>query len=130
MKTFESTKVKGLITGLLATLVLTCSFATSAAEVMRVVHFTAAGAEQQKAVIKLVDGEIDKAYHGAKGFKWVKYLVDPKTLGTGSVSLWDSQADVEAFLASDIYKGIAAKLKPLMTGAMASDIYEVHEPKK
>jgi heme-degrading monooxygenase HmoA len=122
--------MKGLVTGLLATLALTCSFAASAGQVMRVVHFTAASAEQQKEVVKLVDSEIDKAYHGAKGFKWVKYLVDSKTLGVGSVSLWDNKADVEAFLTSDTYKGIAAKLKLLMTGTMSSDIYEVYTPKK
>jgi heme-degrading monooxygenase HmoA len=130
MKTFESTGVKSFAAGLLAVIMLTCSFAATAGPAVRVVHFKSLGSEQQQAALKLVDAEIDKAYHGAKGFQWVKYLINTKTFETGSVSLWSSRADVEAFLKSDAYKGIPEKLKPLMKGTMSSEIYEVYEPKK
>ena len=95
---------------------------------LRVVRFTAGSAEKQKAVTQLVDDEIDALYEQAKGFKWVKYYVDPKTLETGSVSLWESAADVEAFLQSDGYKPIPGKLKPLMKGPMIANVFELHTP--
>jgi heme-degrading monooxygenase HmoA len=130
MKTFQSFRTKTIVGTLLAVLALSCSFAAMAGPVVRVVHFTAASAEQQQAVLKLVDSEINKAYTGAKGFKWVKYLLDSKTLETGSVSLWDSRADLEAFLKSDAYKGVPDKLKPFMKGTMTSTVFDVYEPKK
>lgn len=101
-----------------------------AQEVMRLVRFTAAGAEQQQAAIKLVDTEINKLYLAAKGFKSVKFYTDTKTLETGSVTVWASRTDVDAFLNSPGYKPIAGKLAPLMKGSMTSYIVEVHQPKK
>jgi uncharacterized protein (TIGR02246 family) len=98
--------------------------------VLRIVRFTSSSGDAQQAAMKLVDEEIHSLYGKSKGFRWVKYFVDPKTLATGSVSAWDSAADVEAFLQSDGYKPIPGKLKPLMKGAMVSDVYEVHAPPK
>lgn len=129
-KTFQSSRTKSLVAGLLAVLALTCSFAATADPVIRVVHFTALGAEQQQAAMKFVDTEINKAYLGAKGLKWVKFVIDPKTLETGSVTLWDSRADLDAFLKSDAYKGVPEKLKPFMKGTMSSMVFNVYEPKK
>lgn len=99
-------------------------------KVLRIVRFTSASADAQQAVMKLADEEITPLYESSKGFHWVKYFTDPKTLATGSVTAWDSAADVEAFLTSEGYQGILAKLKPLMKGAMASDVYEVRAPAK
>jgi heme-degrading monooxygenase HmoA len=130
MKIINLSGLGKLAPGLLAAVALTFSFAAAAGPVVRVVHFTATSADQQQAVLKLVDSEINKAYTGAKGFKWVKYILNTKTLEIGSVSLWDSRADVEAFLKSDAYKGVPAKLKPMMKGNMSSVIYEVYEPAK
>jgi uncharacterized protein (TIGR02246 family) len=97
-------------------------------KVLRIVRFTAASAAAQQGAMKLVDEEINGLYAGAKGFQWVKYFMDPKTLETGSVSLWASAEDVDAFLKSDGYRPIPGKLKPLMKGAMASSVVEVHVP--
>lgn len=97
---------------------------------LRIVRFTAASAEAQQAVKKLVDDEIDGLYAAAKGFQSAKYFVDPKTLETGSVSLWASAADIDAFLQSEGYKPIPGKLKPLMKGPMVSRVYELHAPAK
>lgn len=130
MKTIESSRVHKLVAGLIAGFVLTWACTATADPVVRIVHFTALGAEQQKTATSLVDTEIDKAYHGAKGFKWIKYIINPKTFETGSVSLWESRADLEAFLKSDAYKGVPDKMKPLMKGTMSSKIYDVYEPKK
>jgi len=101
---------------------------SEAGKVVRVVRFTAASAESQQVVVKLVDDEIDALYRAAKGFHWVKYYVDPKTLETGSMSLWDSASDVDAFLKSDGYKVIPGKLKPLMKGPMIANVFETHTP--
>ncbi len=99
-------------------------------KVLRLVRFTAASAAAQAGAIKLVDEEIDALYAGAKGFQWVRYYTDPKTLETGSVSLWASAADVDAFLKSEGYQPIPGKLKPLMKGPMVSQVVEVHVPPK
>jgi uncharacterized protein (TIGR02246 family) len=99
-------------------------------KVLRIVRFTSASADAQQAVMKLAEDEITPMYGKSKGFHWVKYFTDPKTLATGSVTAWDSAADVQAFVTSEGYQGIMAKLKPLMKGAMASDVYEVVVPAK
>ena len=130
MKTVPSSRTKTVVGSLFAVLAFTWSLAATADPVVRYVHFTALGAQEQQAALKLVDTEINKAYVGAKGFKWVKFLIDPKTLETASVSLWDSRADLDAFLKSDAYKGIPDKLKPLMKGTLSSMVFDVYEPKK
>jgi uncharacterized protein (TIGR02246 family) len=104
--------------------------AVAPGESVRVVRFTAASAEAQEAAMQLVDDEIHALYQKAKGFLWVKYFRDPKTLATGSMSAWQSAEDVDAFLKSEGYQPIPGKLKPLMKGAMVSDVYTVHEPTK
>ena len=92
--------------------------------VVRIVVFTAAGAEQQKVAPA-------KLYTSAKGCQWVKFFQDTKTLETGSVSLWASQADLDAFLGSDAYKSLfASKVKPLTKGDVSAKVYTVVEPKK
>jgi uncharacterized protein (TIGR02246 family) len=95
---------------------------------VRVVTFTSASAAAQQAAMKLVDEEINPLYAQAKGFQWVKYFLDAKTLETGSVSLWSSAADAEAFLQSDGYKPIPGKLRPLMRGGMNSKVFATHTP--
>lgn len=93
---------------------------------LRIARFTATSADAQQAAIALADGEITAAYRSAPGFRWVKYFADPKTLETGSVSLWSSVEEIEAFVKSDAYKPIPGKLKPLMKGSMATGVYPVH----
>jgi uncharacterized protein (TIGR02246 family) len=97
---------------------------------LRVVQLTAASAEAQQAVMKLADEEIDPLYSNARGFQWVKYFFDPKTLETGSVSLWSSAADIDAFLQSDGYKPIPGKIRSLSRTAMNSKVFEIHTPEK
>jgi uncharacterized protein (TIGR02246 family) len=97
---------------------------------LRVVQFTAASAAAQQAAMKLVDEEINPLYDNAKGFQWVKYFIDPKTLETGSVSLWSSAADIDTFLNSEGYKPIPGKIKPLTKRGMNSRVFEVHTPAK
>ena len=97
---------------------------------LRLVHFTAASAQAQQDAMKLADEVIAAAYAGAKGFQGVRFYADPKTLETGSVSLWAEASDVDAFLKSEAYQPIPAKLKPLMKGPMVSQVVAVHVPPK
>lgn len=97
---------------------------------IRIVRFKAASADAQRAVTKLVDDEIDGLYAAAQGFQSVRYFVDTKTLETGSVSVWNNAADVDAFLQSEGYKPIPGKLKPLMKGPMIANVYETYVPPK
>lgn len=80
--------------------------------------------------MKLAEDEIDPLYAQAKGLQWVKYYVDPRTLETGSVTLWSSAADAEAFMQSEGYKPIPGKLRSLAKGAIVSRVLGVHTPAK
>jgi quinol monooxygenase YgiN len=126
----QSSVRSALIAGVsLAVLAFSASAAAYADQVLRIVHFTSGSLQQQQQAMQLVDTEINKLYLAAKGFKSVKYFYNPKSLETGSVSVWDSQANLDAFLKSDGYKPIAGKLKPLLVGEMTSSIYMVHNAK-
>jgi heme-degrading monooxygenase HmoA len=118
-----------VLLGIFAVTVLFFTVSASAEPVLRIVTFTAANSAKQQEALNLAD-EVNKVYSAAKGFQWVKFYYDASTRQTGSVSLWDSPADVDAFLKSDAYKGIPDKLKPLIKGKMSSKVYKVYEPKK
>lgn len=95
--------------------------------VVRIITFTAAGPEQQKELEKNAPA---KLYAGAKGCQWVKFFQDAKTLETGSVSLWNSRADLDAFLNTAAFKTmLSTKVKPLIKGDASAKIYSVFEPK-
>lgn len=130
MKALKLLRMSMLSTACLSVMLCASAGAAYADQVMRIVHFTSGSAEQQQQAMKLVDTEINKLYAAAKGCKSIKYFLDAKTLETGSVSVWDSRAELDAFLQSAGYKPIAGKLKPLMKGDMSSTIYSIHEPKK
>jgi heme-degrading monooxygenase HmoA len=116
-----------LLLGALMGVVLLFTVSASAEPVLRIVSFTAAGPDQQKELAKMAPG---KLYAEAKGCQWVKFWSDPSTGETGSVSLWDSRADMEAFLNSDAYKAIfPGKVKPLTKGDISVKVYPVFEPK-
>lgn len=112
---------------LLASVTLFAS-AAFADPVIRFVKITAAGPEQQQEMSKL-RADATKVYTAAKGCKWVKFWNDPSSGEQGSISLWDSEADVKAFLQSAEYKPILERLKPLVKGEVTSKIYNVEEPK-
>jgi heme-degrading monooxygenase HmoA len=78
--------------------------------------------------MKLAGEELSPLYAKARGFQWVKYFTDAKTLTVGSVTAWDSAADVEAFIQSENYQAFLVKLKPSMKGPLASNVYEVQAP--
>jgi quinol monooxygenase YgiN len=46
------------------------------------------------------------------------------------VSLWDSQADMEAVTQTDAFKALLEKVKPLTKGDFAAKSFQIHELKK
>jgi quinol monooxygenase YgiN len=130
MRSFTTSIARSLAAGLVVVMLGAGALPVSAEPLLRVVRFTAAGPEQQQAVLKLIDTEINPAQSSAKGFKSAQYYYDPDTLVTGSVVLWNSKEDMEAYLASDYYKAIIPKLVPLLKGPIQSDNVRVHVPPK
>lgn len=117
-----------LLPGALAVMVWLFAVAASAEPVLRIVTFTV-GPGKQAQMFKLAD-EANNVYAAAKGFQWVKFWSDPFSGEYGSVSLWDSYADLEAFLNSEAYRGVSEKVRPLVRGVFSDKVYQIYEPKK
>jgi quinol monooxygenase YgiN len=105
------------------------SLPASAEEVVRIVTLTATSAEAQQKGLEAVGTDVRKLYKAAKGCESVTFFADPTALATGSVSVWSSREDLDAFLKSPAYKAVLERLKPFMKGAPDSKVYKVNEPK-
>jgi quinol monooxygenase YgiN len=77
-----------------------------------------------------VVAEITQVLATTKGIQWFKVGLDPATGEIVSVTLWNSQATVEAFLNSDARKTLTEKIRPLMQGEPSVKIYQVVDTKK
>jgi quinol monooxygenase YgiN len=60
----------------------------------------------------------------------VKFAYDPAMGQNVGVSLWDSQAEMEAVMQTDASKALQQKVQPLTKGDFAAKTYQVHELKK
>lgn len=65
-----------------------------------------------------------------KGIQWFKVGSDPTTGDIVAVTLWNSQADIDAFLKSEARKTFTEKIRPLMQGEPTIKQYQVSEAKK
>jgi hypothetical protein len=79
---------------------------------------------------QVIDDEVSKKLTGVKGLEWTKFFYNPSTGERGSIFLWKSQADWEAYLKSDLRKELIGKMKPFLHGDVSSKSYPVYEPKK
>jgi quinol monooxygenase YgiN len=124
---FKRTRMTAL---LVLPLLLAMSLSASAADkVYRIITLTAVSAEaQQKETDDLVPG-FAKLYKAAKGCESVTFLNDSAALTTGSASIWDSRADLDAFVKSADYLALRAKLKLLTKGAPREKIYKILDSK-
>ena len=104
--------------------------AAAADKVIRIVTLTATSADAQKQALEAVGDSVRKAYNAAKGMESVTFFDDPTSLAMGSVSVWASRADLDAYLKSPTYRAIIEKLKPFTKGSPHEKIYKVNEPKK
>jgi quinol monooxygenase YgiN len=104
--------------------------ASAAAEpILRLVTFTVADPSKQDQVFQLVR-DANTLFVVAKGFQSFTFSYDPATGQNVGVSLWDSQAAVEAATQTDALKALLEKLKPLTKGDFMAKTYQVHELKK
>jgi heme-degrading monooxygenase HmoA len=60
-----------------------------------------------------------------QGFKGVFTLVDRQAGKTLSITLWETEADVQAGASSGYLQGALAKLAPLVSAAPTVETYEV-----
>jgi quinol monooxygenase YgiN len=65
-----------------------------------------------------------------KNLQWFKVGSDPATGEIVAVTLWNSQAEIDAFLKSDARKALNEKNRPLMQGEPTVKSYQVSETKK
>jgi len=79
---------------------------------------------------QVIDTDVSQKLAGVKGLQWIKFFYNPSTGERGAVSLWESQADWEAYLKSDVRKELLAKVQPLIQGEVSGKAYSVYEPKK
>jgi hypothetical protein len=79
---------------------------------------------------QVIDDELSKKLVGVKGLEWMKFFHNPLTGERGSIFLWKSQGDWEAYLTSDLRKELIGKMKPFLRGDVSSKSYPVYEPKK
>jgi len=78
---------------------------------------------------KIVD-EMTQLLAATKGIHWFKVGSDPATGEVVAVGLWNSQADLDAFVKSDARKSSVEKTRPLMQGEPSAKNYHVAEAKK
>ena len=110
-------------------IVLGLTVSASAEPILRLVTFTVADPNKQDQVFQVIN-DVNKFYVAAKGFQWLKFASDPTTGQNVGVSLWDSQADMEAVTQTEAFKALLEKVKPLTKGDFAAKTYQVHELKK
>jgi quinol monooxygenase YgiN len=96
-------------------------------QVLRVV--TAMAKPDQREHISMIIDEIYQVYAAAKGMQWSTIGYDPATGEAVAVTLWDSQADADAFMKSEALKAVTEKIRPLATGNPTIKTYHVYGPK-
>jgi heme-degrading monooxygenase HmoA len=79
---------------------------------------------------QVIDKEVSKRLVGVKGLEWTKFLYNPLTGERGSIFIWTSQKDWQAYQQSDLRKELVSKVKPFIQGEVSSKSYSVYEPKK
>ena len=77
-----------------------------------------------------VVAEITQVLATTQGIQWFKVGSDNATGEIVSVTLWNNQAAVDAFLTSDARKTLNEKIRPLMQGEPSIKIYQVADTKK
>ncbi|HEU5250652.1 MAG TPA: hypothetical protein VFW15_11760 [Thermoanaerobaculia bacterium] len=97
----------------------------SAQEVIRITSYTARFGRNAE-ISKVTDEEITGVYAGMKGLKFVKFYFDPRSDERGSVTVWADRAALDAYMKSEVRKGILAKLKPLIEGEVTSRVFVVY----
>lgn len=85
--------------------------------------------DKREQLPKIVD-DVTQLLAAAKGILWFKVGSDPATGEQVAVTLWNSQADLDAFMKSDARKSSIEKNRPLMQGEPSGKNYHVAAAKK
>ena len=85
--------------------------------------------DKREQLPKIVD-DATQLLAAAKGILWFKVGSDPATGEYVVVALWNSQADIDAFVKSDARKSSIERTRPLMKGEPSIKSYHVTEAKK
>jgi quinol monooxygenase YgiN len=97
-------------------------------QVLRV--YTTSVLPDKRDQLPTVVNEMTQLLAATKGIQWFKVGSDPATGEIVSVTLWNSQADIDAFLKSDARKASVEKNRPLTKGDPTAKNYQVSEAKK
>ena len=65
-----------------------------------------------------------------KGIQWCKVGTDSATGEIVAIALWDSQADIDAFLTSDVWQAGVEKPRALTKGEPTAEHYRGSEAKQ
>ena len=101
---------------------------TATGQVLRVFTTTVLP-DKRDQLPKIVD-EMTQLLAATKAIHWFKVGSDPATGEIVAVMLWNSQADIDAFVKSDARKSFVEKTRPLMQGEPSGKNYHVAAAKK
>jgi quinol monooxygenase YgiN len=97
-------------------------------QVLRV--FTTTVSSDKRDQLPKIVADITQLLTTTKSIQWFKVGSDPATGEIVAVTLWNSQAEIDAFLKSDARKALNEKNRPLMQGEPTTKQYQVSEAKK
>jgi heme-degrading monooxygenase HmoA len=118
-----------LTLGTLVVVGLSLTASASAQHVIVLTHYQEIPGKEAQ-LSQVIDTAVSPKLAGVKGLQWIKFFYNPSTGERGAVSLWESQADWEAYLKSDVRKELLEKVQPLIQGEASGKVYPVYEPKK
>lgn len=118
-----------LAVSFLAGIVWLAAESASAQQIVRIVTFKVASAEQQPKVLEVTD-EITQVFKTSKAFRGITFAFNPETGENVAVSRWTSRAGMDAVAKSEALKPLLEKMKELAEGDLTVKIYRAYEPKK
>src|SRR5512134_2632284 len=87
--------------------------------------FTTTALPDKRDQMPKIVADITQLLSAAKGIQWFKVGSDATSGEIVAVTLWNSQAEIEAFLNSDARKALNEKNRPLMQGEPTIKQYQV-----
>lgn len=74
---------------------------------------------------RIVEESVIPPMKNVKGFRGQLFLIDRNANKAVSVNLWETEADLEAFETSPLYRELMGKIAGLIAGTPATERYEV-----
>ncbi len=80
---------------------------------------------KREQAIGLWEEEVAPAFRNLKGFRHGFLLTAPEKLTYVSISLWETEADAEAFETTGLYQQLVDKFEGLFVDAPTRELYEL-----